>query len=75
MAELQKNELSFDDFGIYVDFSLGNGIKGTEFAREIYQLGFSEINLATGYDANAIQVPSFIFKVVSKEFPIAVSYV
>lgn len=59
---------------IYVDVSIGNGIKGTEFAWEIYQLGFSEINIATGYDASAIKVPSFISKVVGKGFPIADSY-
>jgi signal transduction histidine kinase len=56
---------------IYVDVSLGNGIKGTDVAIEIHKLGFKEINLATGYDAGSIQVPPFIQRVCGKDFPIA----
>jgi signal transduction histidine kinase len=54
---------------IYVDVSLGDGIKGTDVAQEIHKLGFSEINLATGYSADSIEVPSFIRRVVGKDFP------
>lgn len=54
---------------IYVDVSLGPGINGVEFAHEIYKLGFTEINLATGYDNGSIQAPAFIRQVVGKDFP------
>jgi len=54
---------------IYVDISLGNGIKGTDVSHEIHKLGFVNINLATGYDADSIVVPAFIRQVVGKDFP------
>lgn len=54
---------------IYVDVSLGEGILGTDFAHEIHKLGFIEINLATGYDADSIEIPHFICRVVGKDFP------
>lgn len=54
---------------IYVDVSLGQGVNGVEFANEIYKLGFTEINLATGYDIGSIQAPAFIHRVVGKDFP------
>jgi signal transduction histidine kinase len=56
---------------IYVDVSLGNNINGTEVAKEIHKLGFTEINLATGYEADALEVPSFINRVCGKDFPLA----
>jgi FixJ family two-component response regulator len=55
---------------IYVDVSLGNGVKGTDVATQIHNLGFTEINLTTGYEADSIQVPIFIKKVCGKDFPI-----
>ncbi len=54
---------------IYVDVSLGNGVKGTDFVHVIHKLGFDEIFLATGYDKDAIEVPSFVRGVVGKDFP------
>lgn len=55
---------------IYVDVSLGNGIKGTDVAKDIHKLGFIEINLATGYEADSLDVPPFISRVCGKDFPI-----
>ena len=54
---------------IYVDISLGDGIKGTDVSEEIHKLGFVNINLATGYDADSIVAPAFIRQVVGKDFP------
>lgn len=54
---------------IYIDVSLGNNVSGVEFSKEIYKLGFENINLATGYDAETINVPTFIRKVIGKDFP------
>jgi hypothetical protein len=55
---------------IYIDVSLGNGVKGTDIALEIHKLGFTEINLATGYNAESIEAPSFVRRIVGKDFPI-----
>jgi signal transduction histidine kinase len=54
---------------IYVDVSLADGINGTDFAEAIHKLGFFEINLATGFQADFIEIPPFIRKVVGKDFP------
>ena len=54
---------------IYIDVSLGDGIKGTDVAEEIHKLGFVNINLATGYEADSISAPSFIRQIVGKDFP------
>lgn len=54
---------------IYIDVSLGEGIRGTDFAYEVHKLGFVEINLATGYGQDSIDVPPFIRRVVGKDFP------
>lgn len=54
---------------IYVDVSLGTGIKGTDIAEEIHKFGFFDITLTTGYDADSIEQPSFIRGVIGKEPP------
>ncbi len=55
---------------IYVDVSLGDKVNGVEFAEDIHNLGFENINLATGYDKDSIKAPSFIRQVVGKDFPL-----
>ena len=55
---------------IFVDVSLGSPGSGIDFSHKINKLGFNEINLATGYPADSIEVPSFIRRVVGKDFPI-----
>jgi signal transduction histidine kinase len=54
---------------VYIDVSLGNGVSGIDVAHDIHKLGFTEINLATGYQADSIVVPPFIHHVVGKDFP------
>ncbi len=54
---------------IYVDVSLGNGVNGLDVAHDIHKMGFTEINLATGYQADSMKVPPFIASVVGKDFP------
>jgi len=54
---------------IYIDVTLGNGISGIDVAHDICKMGFTEINLATGYQADSINIPSFITRVVGKDFP------
>ncbi len=43
---------------IYVDSNLGNGVKGEEVSFKIYEIGFKNIWLCTGYDpGNFLPVP------------------
>ena len=52
---------------IYVDVSLGNGVRGEDVAQRASELGFTEIRLATGYEASALQVPPCVQSVISKD--------
>jgi signal transduction histidine kinase len=64
---------SVDDFGeatkIYIDSNLGNGIKGEDVARKIYDMGFKEIYLTTGYDKSEFPEMYWIKDVVNKTPP------
>lgn len=52
---------------IFIDVSLGNGVRGEDVAIRISQHGFSEITLATGYDHDSLVVPSCVKRVIGKE--------
>ena len=54
---------------IYIDVSLGNGVSGIEFSEQVHNMGFLNINLATGYPAELLNVPIFIRQVTGKDFP------
>ncbi|MBI4924887.1 MAG: HAMP domain-containing histidine kinase [Bdellovibrio sp.] len=54
---------------IYVDVNLGNRISGEDVAKEICELGFKNIFLATGYEPERYQHLSFLNGVVSKDPP------
>ncbi len=54
---------------IYIDSDLGSGIKGEEEAKRIFEFGYSNIVLATGYsDINKSNYP-WLKDVISKEPP------
>lgn len=55
---------------IFIDVSLGESINGSQVAHEVHSLGFVDVNLATGYHTESIDVPFFIRRVVGKEFPL-----
>jgi len=57
----------------YIDSSLGNNVKGEDVARKLFELGFLNLYLATGYDkdyftSNSIDI-GHIKEIVSKEAP------
>ena len=54
---------------VYIDVSLGPNISGVDFAHEVFKLGFTEISLATGYEPESIDAPSFIRRIIGKDFP------
>ena len=51
---------------IYIDSNLGNGIKGEIESEKIFNLGFQNLFLATGYQKGDIDKPSWIKEVYSK---------
>ncbi len=51
---------------IFIDVNLGK-MRGQDLAQQAFDAGFSNIALATGYDAGEINVPSFITRVVGKD--------
>lgn len=59
------------DIDIYVDSSLGNGVKGELESQKIAALGFTNIYLATGYEANSFDLNqySWVKGVISKTPP------
>lgn len=51
---------------IYIDSNLGDGIKGEIESEKIYNLGFMNLYLATGYEKGSIQKPDWIKEIYSK---------
>lgn len=51
---------------IFVDSNLSDGLKGEIESEKIFNLGFKEIYLATGYSASVIEKPAWIKEVIGK---------
>lgn len=51
---------------IFIDSNLGNDVKGEVVSEEIFKKGFKELYLATGYEANSIDKPYWIKKILGK---------
>lgn len=53
---------------IYVDVNLGNGVIGTDIAIKLYNMGYKNIYLTTGYEPSEIDnIPSFVTAVRGKD--------
>ena len=63
-----ENELSKSST-IYIDSNLGHGVKGEVEAEKIYNLGFENIHLATGYSSSDFDEYTWIKSVVGKRAP------
>ncbi|HPI39360.1 MAG TPA: HAMP domain-containing sensor histidine kinase [Pseudobdellovibrionaceae bacterium] len=55
---------------IYIDVNLANGVSGLVVAKGVFDLGFKNIHLATGYDADSIDRPQYIKSIIGKDFPL-----
>jgi signal transduction histidine kinase/CheY-like chemotaxis protein len=51
---------------IYIDSNLGEGIKGEIEAEKIYNIGFLNLYLTTGYEKDSFQKPVWIKEIYSK---------
>ncbi|MFT3741081.1 MAG: HAMP domain-containing sensor histidine kinase [Gammaproteobacteria bacterium] len=58
------------DIPIYIDSALGQGIKGEKFAKIIFEKGFTNIYLCTGYNKRKFNKMHWIKDIINKEFPI-----
>jgi FixJ family two-component response regulator len=54
---------------IYIDSDLGNNIKGENCAKDLFDKGFTEIHLATGYPKDHFSYMPWIKSIVGKEPP------
>ena len=54
------------DTPVYVDVSLAKCKRGEVVATEVYSIGFTEIYLATGYEASTIEKPECVRSIVGK---------
>jgi signal transduction histidine kinase len=55
---------------IYIDVCLGYGQSGIFVAENLNKMGFKNLNLATGYSPQEVNVPTYINQVVGKDFPL-----
>lgn len=54
---------------IYLDYDLGNGVKGEEIALQLYKDGFRNIYLTTGYDPKSFANLFYLNGVIGKTVP------
>lgn len=54
---------------IYIDSDLGEGLKGEVLSEEIFNLGFTQLFMATGYSANDFKKPFWIKSILGKNPP------
>jgi hypothetical protein len=54
---------------IYIDSNLAGGIKGQDVAKALYEAGFKELYLATGYEPDSFSSMPWIKKIVGKDPP------
>jgi len=70
VTEFMSAATGFDlDTPIYIDSSLSAGERGEVRAKEIFDLGFKCIYLATGYEASTFAPVEWIKGVVGKDGP------
>ena len=64
-----KQAQSLDhDSQVYIDSNLKN-TRGEEEAIKVFEAGFSQIFIATGYDPDSISAPDFVKGIVGKRPP------
>lgn len=64
-----KAKFANKNANFYIDSELGNGLKGETIALKLFELGFKNIYLTTGYDKEKFSDLSFIKSVISKAPP------
>lgn len=57
------------DTAIYLDVNLGDGMRGDEFSKELHGLGFTNLILCTGYDADSFPPMPWVKEIRRKKCP------
>lgn len=57
------------DTALYIDSDLGDGVKGEDFAKELYKKGYNNIYLTTGHDSSHFPYMHWIKQIIGKEPP------
>lgn len=52
---------------VFIDVSLGDGLRGEDVAVFVHKLGFTEIALSTGHDSSSITPPNCVKKIIGKD--------
>lgn len=69
------NKISFETINypletiFYIDSELNDGFKGAELAKKLYNMGYRNLYLATGFPATYFESMPWIKKIVGKECP------
>lgn len=66
--EIDLGTISKDSV-FYIDSNLGDDVKGEDFARKLYDQGFENLYLATGYDKSEFEHLDFLKGVIGKRPP------
>lgn len=64
--EMNASEKFSYDVDIYIDSDLGDGIKGEVISKELFDMGFQNLYLVTGYPKDEIEKPSWIIDIFGK---------
>lgn len=54
---------------IYIDSTLNDGVKGEEWAKKLFEKGFKNLYLATGYSAESFPPMPWIKGIIGKDSP------
>jgi len=57
------------DTEIYIDCELADGVRGEVESKKLYELGFTNLYLATGHPVRNIDKPAWVKKVCGKRPP------
>jgi hypothetical protein len=61
---------NFDkDVPIYIDYKLSDHQTGVEVAKSLFEQGYTNIQISTGYDPKSISLPPFLNHTVGKSYP------
>lgn len=58
------------DIPIYIDSDLGESVRGEELAKALYDLGFKNLYLITGYEPDTFGEMPWIKKILGKDAPL-----
>ena len=72
VGDFIQNSNGFDrDTCIFIDSNLQDGLRGEVLSKEIYEMGFMNIFVTTGFDSSSITPQVWIKGIIGKKPPLA----